>query len=293
MTELTICIAHFRKLAKLQKTIEHIENNTRTSFLVKILNQGYLDLEIKHYLAFLSEKKNYQIIYHNQNIGPSAGRNILFQDIKSPVVLSLDDDIYLPPDWFENIGKFLRKHEDIDVIGLSLVSPDKQPEPTAHYIDFQLDNIVKIIDLVIPDKRLIIEESFFRSDYVSEGAMVLRTNVLKEFAWDPELTVCFEGFDAGMQFRKNSIQAALFTGITAIHDSVSRQKYYKEYNSQRRDYHKIRKDYLYICNKWQIRFPLFKHIFYSIVCRLLPNILLRSIAFIWLNRIKPFFYKEK
>ena len=289
MTQLTICIVHFRKLARLQKTIEHIENNTRTSFLVKILNQGYLDLEIKHYLEFLSEKKNYQIIYHNQNVGPSAGRKILFANIETPYVLSLDDDIYLPPNWFENIRKFLRKHEDIDVIGLSLVSPDKQPQPTAHYIDFQLDNVVKIIDLVIPEKKSIIEDNFYRTDYVSEGAMVLRTNVLKKFTWDPELTVCFEGFDAGMQFRNYGIKSALYTGEFSVHDSISKDFESKEYLIDRRNYHKIRKDYIHLCKKWNVRFLFFKHFFYVVVCAALPNSFLRWIALIWLSRIKPFF----
>ncbi len=289
MYEITICLLHYKKLDKLKTTIQGIENNTNVPFIVKILNQGYLDSDIKDYLRYLEKRQNFQIIYKDHNLGPSVGRNILFQNIDTPYILSLDDDIYLPPNWFSEIRQFLEKFHEISVVGLSLINPEGQYQATAHNIRFKGRGIVKILDSVNPDPKTMIIDYFYDTDYVSEGAMVLKATALAQFSWDSELKVCFEGFDLGMQFRKNEVKAALFTGKFAIHDSISKDKSSREYIEERRNYHKIREDYIHMCKKWNMRFPFLKHFFYIFVCAVLPNSLLRWIALIWLNRIKPFF----
>lgn len=257
------------------------------SFVVKILNQGYIDSEIKEYFGTLEKKDYFQIIYQSHNLGPSRGRNILFDNIETPYVLSLDDDIYLPPNWFANIRRFFNEFPEISVIGLSLIAPGGKKLATAHQIEYQGPNVAKIVDVIRPSPEAKIKDGFYITDYVSEGAMVLRSSILDTFSWDKNLLVCFEGFDLGLQFMKAGIKSVIYTELFSVHDSISKDIDSKGYIKERRNYHKIRKDYIYIWKKWKVRFPFVKHFFYTVVCAIFPNSLLRWVALIWLNTIKP------
>jgi GT2 family glycosyltransferase len=287
MEIITICILHFNKLEKLQRTVRSIQENTSQDYVLRILNQGYLDRDIEKYLRYLGNMNNIQVMWGKTNLGPAAGRHYLFQDLRTDYVLSLDDDIYLPPDWFDPIIEFMSHHDNYKIVGLSLICPDRTPIPTAHYIKYKNDRTLVVYESVLPDAIEKIEENYYRADFVSEGAMVLKRNVLDKIYWDPKLSVCFEGLDLGLQMRDCNLQAAIYTGTKAVHDSISRSSAYRSYNEERRNYEKIGADYLYITGKWSVRFAYPKHVFYKYGCRLLPNRALRFLALIWLNWIKP------
>lgn len=283
---ITICIVHFKKLARLETTINHIRAHTTVEYKIRILNQGYINEDIRRYLSNL-ETDGVTVIYHPENIGPAPGRNILFQGISTEYVLSLDDDVYLPSQWFDEIVSFMDKYQEIGVVGLSLMNPQEKPLPTAKYLNLTPEGVLKTNNYVLPPEGNKITDNFYHVDYVSEGAMILRSAVLEHMQWDEKLTVCFEGLDVGLQLRNAAEKVAVYTGKAAVHDSISRKTGYREYNQYRRNYHEIRKNYLHLVDKWNIRFSLDRHIFYVVFCRIIPNTILRLFSLIWLNHIKP------
>lgn len=287
MAVITIYIVHFQKLSRLKKTIRHIKEHTSVSFIVRILNQGYINSDIENYLECLNRRDNFEVIYYPVNVGPAPGRKILFQDIGSKFVLSLDDDIYLPPKWFEDIHIFLDNNDEVGVVGLALKDPSGNRISTAKTIEIRGDNVLHTKDYFIPPNAKKISDQFYFVDYVSEGAMILRERVAKQLIWDQKLTVCFEGLDAGLQFRDMGEKVVVYTGKVAVHDSISKNREFRSYNLSRRDYREIRRNYLRLTNKWHIRFPWAKHFFYLYVAYILPRSWLRNLAYIWLNILKP------
>lgn len=285
---LTICIMHYKKLEKLKKTISFIEANTATSYKLKILNQGYLDAQIESYLKDLDRKENVEVLFHDENIGPSAGRAVLFDKLDTPYVLSLDDDIYLPEGWDRKIIKFLEATSGIDVVGLSLIAPDGHLLESALDLAVTADKTLIVSRYVTPVDKFEVEKDFFVVDDVLEGAMLLRSSVAAKIVWDPAYTVALEGIDKGLQLKDLGAKVVLYTGMQAVHDSVSLQNTFREYNLVRRNYHEIRKNYLHLSEKWGVRLPFLRHVFYKYICKILPQFFLRLIAYFWLNTLKPF-----
>lgn len=289
--QLTICILHYRKLPKLRKTINHIRQNTTVPYKVKILNQGFVDDDIKKYLSTLEDNHRFEIIYGNKNLGPAAGRYILFQNLQTPYILSLDDDIYLPKNWFKSIKLFLETRPEVMIVGLSLSTPDGRRLPTARDL-IVTNGVLKIQKYVEPPAERRIENSFYEVQDVAEGAMVIRKEMAEKLVWDKELTVCFEGFDLALQRKNFQGKVCLYTGKVAVHDSISKNPSYKDYNEIRRNYKEIRKNYIHFTTKWKLRFPFIKHLFYKYVCKVFPNSILKPIAYLWLNRIKVVLRKK-
>jgi GT2 family glycosyltransferase len=285
---ITVCIVHFRKLSRLKRTIKHIQQHTTIDYQIRILNQGYIDSDIKEYLSLLESHDNISVRYYPENLGPAPARKLLFQSINTEYILSLDDDVYLPSGWFDEIAGFMDANQKIGVVGLSLITPQKSPLPTAKYLDITSKNVLNTKQYVIPPEEYMISNHFYLVDFVSEGAMLLRSRVLDYMQWDEELTVCFEGLDVGLQLKKSEEKVVVYTDKAAVHDSISRKSGFGEYNQFRRNYHEIRKNYLHLMSKWGLRFSLDRHLFYIVFCKILPNPWLRFFSLIWLNRIKPF-----
>ena len=288
---LTICIMHYKKLSKLKKTIEHIKAHTNIPYKIKLLNQEFLDDAIEKYLAQLKKEENIDVLYNTQNIGPSGGRAILFDQIETPLVMSIDDDIYLPPNWFDEIDAFFKTNQSINVVGLLLIAPDGTLLDSALDLRIIKRNTLIVERYAIPSENKKISENFFEVDDVLEGAMILRKSVAQKIIWDPAYTVALEGIDKGLQLKELGTKVALYTGIRAIHDSVSTQSNAKEYNLIRRDYHEIRKNYLHLSKKWNVKLPFLHHLYYKYICRVFPRKILRKTAYFWLNILKPFLRK--
>jgi hypothetical protein len=164
--------------------------------------------------------------------------------------------------------------------------------PTARDL-IVTNGVLEINEYVVPPKEKQVENNFYKVQDVSEGAMVIRKAMAKQLTWDRNLTVCFEGFDLALQRKYLKGDVCLYTGKVAIHDSISKNSEFREYNESRRNYKEIRKNYLYLSTKWRLRFPYSKHFFYKYVCKFFPNSVLKFFAYLWLNQLKPFLDKNK
>jgi GT2 family glycosyltransferase len=275
---LTIYIVHHNKLEQLKNTINNLRRNTATPFYLKILNNGYIDEKIKNYFEELEKENNTEIIYSQINLGPAGGRAKIVNKIKTPYLMALDDDIYLEKNWDRPILKRFKEDKNVDAIGI-IIRNKEYNFWTLYGGKILIRN--KKVKIDYP-KIKNCENKFIKVDDISSGAIVYRARLKKIIRWDKNFKINFEDLDKGLVLFKKNCNCLISVESKAIHDKVSQKARFREYNLVRRNYHQIRKDYLYFVKKNNLKFDLGRHIFYKYLC-LLPNSILRSFSYIWLN----------
>lgn len=278
---ITICILHYNKLPQLKQTIENIEKNTGFPFNIKILNQGYIDQPIKDYLSKLSERENIEVELCSRNLGCPAGRNKLLKKINTEYVMTLDDDIYLPKNWFKYIKSVFDTKSNVGGVGFLLYSPEGELDSIGGRNIVVHNNVVKMIEPKVPVSSK--ENEVLQVDDLSGGAMVFRRGLLSEFNWDPNYFLGFGDLDKGLQLKTSDYNFYVDTRVKAIHDKVSKKRRATEYNKARRDYKEIRKSYVYFIDKWGYKFPWKRHLFYKYFT-VLPSPIVREFVYLWLKR---------
>jgi len=277
---LTVCIVHYRKLDQLVKTVETFEKNTEIPYGLKVFNNGYEEDGIKEYLIRLQEQPNVQVIFHPENIGCSPGRRILAQDITTPYIMMLDDDMYVNKGWDKPVFDKFRQDSTVGAIGFSIYSIDDTFDWTGgRNLDIK-DGILYIHrPRVVPDESDI---DFIEVDDVAAGAMVYRKELGDIIRWNDAYFIGFEDLEKGLDLKNSHYRCLVSVQSKFIHDQVSVDPQKEEYNKSRRDYHAYRRSYLFFMQNNNVRLPFTRHIFYKYVC-LLPNSLLQKIVFLRLK----------
>lgn len=278
---ITVCTVHYRKLPQLKNTIECLEKNTFSKIRIKILNQGYEANGIKEYLDKINKSENVEVIFSKKNIGASQGRDILSQDIDTPFIMMLDDDIYVNKEWDVPVIEYFKNHPEIGVISFSIFRNNGE-------FWFTGGQFINLKGKTIKTKRVYIDpettdQKFIVVDDVCVGAMIYKNELKNIISWDPYYFVGFEDLEKGIYLKKSKYKCAVSIQSRFIHDCISIDRTTKVYNKHRRDYHKLRKSYLHFSKKWGYHLPLSRHFFYKYIC-LLPNSGLQNFAYLWLNK---------
>ncbi len=293
---ITACIVHYRKLPQLKKTIQALEQNTSQPLLIKILNQGYEGGGIRQYLGKIKNQENIEVIFNQKNIGCAAGRQLLTQNIATPYILMLDDDMYVSRHWDREPINFLQRQKNIAAVGFFLFSPDKKNWLAGgQNIEIKNNKVVKLKKIYLkPAKQ---REKFLIVDDVSAGAMLYKAELSQLIRWDPYYFIGFEDLDKGIQLKQSPYRCAIYLPSAFIHDKVSQNFSEKKYNLSRRDYRQYRRGYLWWQKKYGYRLTISRHLFYKYFC-LLPPALVKNLALSWLKakdwliRARQFKYKN-
>jgi len=281
---ITICILHYNKLPQLKKAICLIKNKTKVSFQIDVLNQQYTNPKIEKYLNKIDKEPNINVTFSRKNLGCPGGRYQQLKNIKTPYVATFDDDIYVENNWLKPVIDFLEKNKEAGAVSYPLYQPNSKLDSVGgKFLDINKKR--KTIEINEPNSSILDNgKSFIEIDDTLGGAMVYKKELLKYFQWDPKYFIGFGDIDKGMQLQLNSkFRYYIYTKPKLIHDKVSKDKTKKKYNKKRRDYHQIRKSYLYFNKKWGYRFTQPRDFFYRYVC-LLPNHLVQQLAYIWLKK---------
>lgn len=258
--DLTICIVHYNKINKLQNTIEHIQENTSCAYMVKILNNGYTDEAIESYLSKISSKKNIEIIFNEENIGCSPGRNKLLNDINTPYVMTLDDDMYVCKGWFEKARSVFRSNPKIGVIGFPFVQNNIYSQSSSRVGGGYLSLESSVLSVESINWNQVDDSNEYISvDYIPGGSMLMRNEVLSDFEWDSRYKIGFDDLDVSLQLSSSKWDLAMIPDYDFKHDVSSNEDYQKV----RRDYHERRKSYQLFREKWNCRYDLKKHLIFN------------------------------
>lgn len=265
---ITACIVHYRKLHQLKRTVADLLANTYYPIKIKILNQGFIDNDIKTYLEEISRHPKIEVIYNKTNTGCSPGRNQLTKQIDTPFVLILDDDIYVNKDWDKPVIEQFNRDSNTGAVGFVVYRADGSFWHICGR-NLGLNEKNKTINPVRPPETPVnCEADFIKVDDVCAGAIIYRTEL--HLDWDDNYFIGFEDLDKALQLVERRIGVYVSMKSKFIHDKVSLAVSNKHYNKSRRDYHAYRRSYLHFVQKKGYSYSWPRHFFYKYVC-LLPK----------------------
>lgn len=237
-------------------TINNIKDNTHHPFRVRILNNGYLDEDIREYLSFLSKDENFTIMYSDDNLGCPPGRHKLLKDIQTPYAMTLDDDMYVTDSWLDRTLDLFDQNPSIGVVGI--------PYSQLHNGNVRGGGSISISNSVVSYNPIDWSAASYSDPYVIAndvpgGSMIMRTEVLDDFQWDPRYKLGFGDLDKSLQLMESSWLQAMASDIQFTHAITNDNSYMRV----RKDYQERRESYYKFIDKWGYRYPFKKHIIYK------------------------------
>lgn len=136
---LSVIIPTFNRQKKLAISLNRLKNQTLTqsSFEVIVVNDGSTD-RTKDYLN--AEEKNWpQLkVYHQENSGQAKARSRAIKKAKGQIIVIIQDDIYIEPDYLETHVKFHKDHPEINYacLGLTLWDKDNEINPYMRWLTY-------------------------------------------------------------------------------------------------------------------------------------------------------------
>ena len=258
---ITVCIVHYNKVDKLKNTINALKDHTDEPYLLKVLNNGYEDDQVKSYLSKLNKEETVEIMYNEENVGCPPGRYQLLQDIETPYAMTLDDDMYVEEGWLKSVMDIFEADSDIGVIGIPYMSSKDGELRGGAHVSIN-SGVVKLehVDWSDVDE----DDTYLPVNDVPGGTMVLRKELLDNFNWDPQFFVGMGDIDKSLQIMGTDWKQVMATNLVFEHDI----KISPDYRKIRMDYQERHKSYRKFVSKWGYRYPLRRHLIFNYFFRL-------------------------
>jgi glycosyltransferase involved in cell wall biosynthesis len=104
------------------RALDYIETNEAISYEVIITDDGSLD---DTFQSVISEHKKYPLIYtylpRNGNSSRARARNYGLKNVTGDIVVFIDGDIIVRPDFLLNLDRFFQQSSDVAVVGMRLL----------------------------------------------------------------------------------------------------------------------------------------------------------------------------
>jgi GT2 family glycosyltransferase len=263
---ITFCIITLHKTRWLEKAFVSIEKYCPTKYQIKLLIIGKADQELERILG--EWKGKVDPITSPVNLGCAGGRNLLVDGVSTRFTMTPDDDIYLTEG---AIGKGLDVLESDDRIGAVGIP---QQSPQGHLIATTGNHLIIKNHVIskVPAK-LEVYRKFIEVNHIDNGAMLMKTSMLKDFRWDNRL-LGFEDTDKSLQIIcGGKWKQAVVPDARLIHDrSWLRDPQEETYARIRQDSFASRRSYRIFRRKWGLRFNMTAHILTELVLPLLTMI---------------------
>lgn len=244
MKSVVVCLIHLSRLDCTKKCISHLQRTEGVSSHILLLIQGPQTPDAEEYFKTLSKKV--VIIRSPENIGSCRGRPILIEQAKqlSPdYVMILDNDIYVPPNWFVEMEKtWISAPVGIAAVGMILDYGTK----VLGGFEFGINPVTRVLKYdPIPTPY----DYDIVCDAPLDGAMLIPAKNLHLYNKDPKLYDSnYHGFDMLLSIQKMGYKFIICSGFTAPHMSKPSTEYasirFRKSNP---------KHYQYFCEKWAMR----------------------------------------
>lgn len=257
-THITFCIATFNKTPWLKKCVSSILNYCETDFSVKVLSQGPPDSQLRDFLNELDER--FDLITSPVNLGLARARKLLTQLVRTPLMMTLDDDVYLTKGSMPAAVKVLQENSNIGAVSMP------QYDPSGYLITLGglrmtiRDGVIFSQPPVLDSSSLIIVEA------LGGGATLFRTEMRNSFSWDENYRCAeFEDLDKNLQIlRAGRWKQAITLNGKLIHDR-SWAGTIPDYERTRFDGLTIRRNYRYFRRKWGLRVNMRTHLIIEVI----------------------------
>lgn len=229
-TKLTIGIITCGRPQKVKECLSSIHKNIQLNYQVIVVDSMINVENLKLY----EDSYNTRCIAFDLPISPSAARKIIAENVDTPYILFLDDDIIVTPS-VSTMFRHIETHSDIDIIGGGWNEYGKFRELGQRFNFGTLDN------------RKIVYKSFITiNDIIKLGldsvqvdgvqaTMLVKSNIFSKVQFDPRYDFFFELFDFFMQCHHEGIVIEALPSVIFEHqpslyksNQTMRQKSNKE-----------------------------------------------------------------
>lgn len=279
---LTFCILHYKRPWCLKECVGSIMKHTTVPFRIMILQQGPMDKETERYLSDLQKKEEVNVIYSEVNLGCGGGRRVLVQRAETPIIMTLDDDIYVTKGWIGPVLKIFSEHHG-DAVGIPQFTRDGKLLSLGGDI-LKINRKSKIIKRIpLPQSLINSCKLFVKVSEIFGGVMIFRREMKSSFMWDGRYLTGFSDLDKSMQILFNGRwKQVICLKSRVIHDKDSERDNSTKYSKIRYNYLEFYRSYYRFREKWGYRLAGTDHIYYKYIC-LLDN---RTLAHLFLKSLK-------
>lgn len=255
---ITFCIVTFNKTPWVKRCLSSIQRYCETEHSVKIVSQGQSGNELMEFLRGLNDDR-FELITSSVNIGASGARKLLAGKVTSPLMMMLDDDMYLTAGSVTAALDVLQKNPTVGAV--SMPQYDLRGRPVARggmRIDIR-GGVIHRIPVILDSSPWI------EVEYLGGGATMFRTEMRDCFSWDEEYRTGFEDLDNCLQIlRARKWKQAIACRGRLIHDRSWVGKN-PRYERSRFNGFRLRRNYRYFRKKWGLRLDMKSHILTELV----------------------------
>jgi hypothetical protein len=216
------------------------------------------DSQLTHHVANLHDDR-VELIISPVNLGCGGGRRLLAQQVASPFIMMLDDDMYLTRGAIGHGLEVLRRNSVIGAISMPQYDlQGRMVSPGGKSLVIRNGVMLK------RHPRLDFQADFIEVQELNAGAMLYRTEMNESFSWDPQM-YDFEDEDKSLQIiRDGRWKQAIVPRGRLIHDR-SWLGHNPNYERQRFDGLAWQREYRLFRAKWGLRLDLRSHVLYELV----------------------------
>lgn len=225
--------------------------------MVNVLVQEPPDLKGAEFLSELGEAENVNVTYSPVNLGCGGGRRVLVERTSTPLIMIIDDDVYLTPGWLDPVLGIFDRYEEIGAVGIPLYLPDGRV-----FIGYrlQINQRLRVVKRIRVDPSVIGSgREFVEVDDIAGAAMVFRRELKASITWDGRYLIGFDDIDKSLQILTADTR---WRQVIALQSKVIHDKSIVDpkYDVVRWDYVERRASYRKFREKWGLRLPLVDHV---------------------------------
>lgn len=207
----TIGMLHYRRIKCLRRALVSLVSNTpRGAFILRVVLQGPSP-RAERLLHSIRGVAPIELIRFPENLGIGAGKRILCEDLSTPYVFIMDDDMVLTPGWLPGLLRCMAEDPRLGAVS-----------PYYYYYGRRLQSCGG--QLVLEDGRLIkryyvsppVQSSVVPSDFLAAGLTLIRKQVLKTVKFDDGYFVGYEDLDFWLALRQTPWRLA-FVPDSRVH----------------------------------------------------------------------------
>jgi len=196
-----ICLITHNRVEQLRKTLDNIEFEFGSQVDLFILNNGSTD-DTRIYLdSNFAPKSSCQVFHSHSNLGVARGRELLWAQVKTPYILSLDDDVVISKQTADVMIRVIDDNRSS-----ALVSPDIIDSSSGEVINKQNLSLCNL-------------PTFY------EACFLLRRQVINEIGpFDSNLLFAGEGLDFALRLQNFGYEISRVNAVSVIHYDRERTK---------------------------------------------------------------------
>ncbi len=208
---------------------------------VSVMDNGSTD-GTADYLRSLS-RPNLHTAFCDRNIGTTKGRNLAALQLPDcDFICFLDSDAFpLDQDGFLSAMGYLDSHEDVGIIGPTLVSEDGSIQPSARNIPFRREKFLKIFPFKCAQRRAEKLEhvdydaspDVFPAGYLMSACIMMRQEVFRDIgAWDEKIFYAPEDVDYCVRAWEKEYKVMYYRPWLVMHEwqRISHKKFFSKHN---------------------------------------------------------------